>query len=78
MTCMSSLKLGGAQEVNEHVGFQPGVPVKPMLAKPTTGVSEVPALTACCCEAWAGYSCVSFAISLMHDFTCISCTIMAR
>jgi len=29
-----------AQEVTEHVGFQPGVPVKPMLAKPTTGVSE--------------------------------------
>jgi hypothetical protein len=31
---------GPAQEVTERVGFQPGVPVKPMLAKPTTGVSE--------------------------------------
>lgn len=31
-----------AQEINKHVGFQPGVPVKPMLAKPTNGVSEVP------------------------------------
>ena len=29
------------QEVHEHVHFIAGVPVKPMLAKPTTGVSEV-------------------------------------
>ncbi len=69
MTCMLSLKLGGAQEVNEHVGFQPGVPVKPMLAKPTTGVSEVPALTACYCETWAGCSCVSFATFHMQKLS---------
>ena len=36
-----------AQEVNDHVGFQPGVPVKPMLAKATTGISEVRALPMC-------------------------------
>ena len=36
-----------AQEVNDHVGFQPGVPVKPMLAKATTGISEVRALPRC-------------------------------
>ena len=29
------------QEVHQHVHFIAGVPVKPMLAKPTTGVSEV-------------------------------------
>lgn len=29
------------QEVHKHVHFVAGVPVKPMLAKPTTGVSEV-------------------------------------
>lgn len=31
----------GAQEIKQHVNFIVGVPVKPMLAKPTTGVSEV-------------------------------------
>ena len=35
------------QEVNDHVGFQPGVPVKPMLAKATTGISEARALPCC-------------------------------
>ena len=29
------------QDVHKHVHFIAGVPVKPMLAKPTTGVSEV-------------------------------------
>lgn len=29
------------QEIKQHVNFIVGVPVKPMLAKPTTGVSEV-------------------------------------
>lgn len=29
------------QEIKQHVQFKVGVPVKPMLAKPTTGVSEV-------------------------------------
>lgn len=29
------------QELNQHVHFMAGVPIKPMLAKPTTGVSEV-------------------------------------
>ena len=29
------------QEVNKHVHFIAGVPIKPMLAKPTLGVSEV-------------------------------------
>lgn len=29
------------QGLSDHVKFQPGVPVKPMLAKPMTGISEV-------------------------------------
>ena len=29
------------QELKQHVSFVVGVPVKPMLAKPTIGVSEV-------------------------------------
>ena len=29
------------QDLKKRVHFRPGVPVKPMLAKPTTGVSEV-------------------------------------
>lgn len=29
------------QDVHKHVHFIAGVPVKPMLAKPTNGVSEV-------------------------------------
>jgi len=32
---------GVVQELKQHVAFVVGVPVKPMLAKPTTGVSEV-------------------------------------
>lgn len=31
----------GPEGLNQHVGFKPGVPVKPMLAKPASGVSEV-------------------------------------
>ena len=33
--------LAPSQELNKHVHFVPGVPVKPMLAKPTLGISEV-------------------------------------
>ena len=32
---------GVVQELKQRVAFVVGVPVKPMLAKPTTGVSEV-------------------------------------
>jgi len=34
-------EVGVVQELKQHVAFVVGVPVKPMLAKPTTGVSEV-------------------------------------
>ena len=36
-----SVCAGVAQELASHVHFVPGVPVKPMLAKPTLGVGEV-------------------------------------
>ncbi|GMH35511.1 hypothetical protein BSKO_03379 [Bryopsis sp. KO-2023] len=31
----------GTVKLDDHVGFVPGVPVRPMLAKPTNGISEV-------------------------------------
>lgn len=31
----------GTENLLEHVHFQPGIPVKAMLARPTNGVSEV-------------------------------------
>lgn len=37
LTCLVDV----TQELKQHVAFVVGVPVKPMLAKPTTGVSEV-------------------------------------
>ena len=37
----SQIATGNLQELKQHVSFVVGVPVKPMLAKPTVGVSEV-------------------------------------
>lgn len=38
---VSALIAHGPDELSAHVHFLPGVPVRPMLAKPTTGVGEV-------------------------------------
>ena len=41
LVCELTDAIGVVQELKQHVAFVVGVPVKPMLAKPTTGVSEV-------------------------------------
>lgn len=38
---MPALLVHGTDALSQHVHFLPGVPVRPMLAKPTTGVGEV-------------------------------------
>jgi len=35
------LMIHGLEGLDKHVGFTPGIPIQPMLAKPTTGISEI-------------------------------------